>query len=84
MDKNAKKGNDKFYSSCLAVRSVSIPAFLADTPSSWALPITSINEDKLLRQLGLPKDDRKLLEGLQRSSKSMDDRLGLTEEQLSS
>jgi len=81
----SKRSNDEMYASFLTLRAVPFSAFLAAAPSNWALPVTSISEDRLLKHMGLQKADRKLLEGLQvavrTSSASLGD--GLTEEQLS-
>eukprot|EP00966_Prymnesium_polylepis_P197596 4578986-Prymnesium_polylepis.2 len=38
---------------------------MADVPPKWALPITSLNENKLLKYLGTTDVDRHLIEGLQ-------------------
>eukprot|EP00966_Prymnesium_polylepis_P304238 7029040-Prymnesium_polylepis.1 len=52
-----------------------------DAPQ-WALPISSVNEDRMLTALGLSRTDRVQIEGL--SSIKVRGGLGLTEEQLSS
>eukprot|EP00966_Prymnesium_polylepis_P133855 3094196-Prymnesium_polylepis.2 len=44
---------DEYYASCLALRSLPVDAFLSVSPPNWALPITSINEDRALAALGL-------------------------------
>jgi len=79
-------GSDAHYSSFLSVRSVSVGIFLGDAPPQYALPITSIGEDRLLRELGLPQAERNQIEGLQIGRISSDDEqsgLSLTKEQLS-
>jgi len=59
-----KKGTDDFYGGILTLRSEPVPPFLADKEPKWPLPIVSINEDKLLTNLGIPKAERDLIEGL--------------------
>ena len=56
---------DAFYASVLCLRSVPVPKFLDSAPAAWALPITSINEDRLLEELGLKRSERDQIEGLQ-------------------
>jgi len=65
-DKTSKKGNDAFYSGLLAVRSLPLPSFMgfAPQPSFAPFPITSCSEAKFLALLGLPKAERKLMQGL--------------------
>eukprot|EP00966_Prymnesium_polylepis_P323324 7379526-Prymnesium_polylepis.1 len=88
--------SDNFYASTIALRSAPIRAFASHQggkPQHWLLPITSVNEDKLLQLLGLPFADRYQVEGLQIRSAASSAALGnigigvivgLTEEQLSS
>eukprot|EP00966_Prymnesium_polylepis_P075037 1740733-Prymnesium_polylepis.1 len=57
-----KKGTDDFYGGILTLRSEPVPPFLADKEPKWPLPIVSINEDKLLTNLGIPKAERDLIE----------------------
>ena len=59
-----KKATDEYYAACLTLRAEPVPAFLLDGPSKWVLPITSMNEERLLKLLGLPKADRNQIEGL--------------------
>eukprot|EP00966_Prymnesium_polylepis_P053485 1236752-Prymnesium_polylepis.1 len=77
---------DDLYSSCLAVRSLPIGFFLSDEEPEWRLPITSINEDQLLKHLGLSGAERNQIEGLQLGARATDSNVGvsLTEDQLSS
>jgi len=86
--RSRKTGNDdaeleigSIYTSCLALRSLPIAKFLRDDPLGM-LPITSINEDRLLKELGLAREERKLIEGL--TTVNTRGSQGLTEEQLSS
>jgi hypothetical protein len=81
-EKSSKNTTDDFYASQLCVRSLPVAAFLKDAPPKWPLPITSINEDRLLRELGLTHTQRNDIEGL--SSVSVRGGRGLTEAQLSS
>eukprot|EP00966_Prymnesium_polylepis_P015278 353485-Prymnesium_polylepis.1 len=55
---------------------------MSDLPREWPLPITSINEDKLLVALGLQRSERNQIEGL--SSIKVRGGLTITEAQLSS
>mmetsp|Transcript_14795 Transcript_14795/g.39537 ORF Transcript_14795/g.39537 Transcript_14795/m.39537 type:complete len:1181 (+) Transcript_14795:3770-7312(+) len=78
---------DEYYKAQITMRSLAVPSFLAVDLSSirsWALgiPITSINEDKLLRIMRVSQVDRNHIEGL--SSMTMRGGVGLTEEQVSS
>jgi len=57
--RSKKKYTDPFYASYLTARSVPLPSFFADVPPKWALTITSINEAKLLRAMGLPQTERR-------------------------
>ena len=62
--KSSKNETDSFYAKYLALRSVPLATFLAGGPQKWALPITSIPENKLLRELGLSSQERDQIEGL--------------------
>jgi hypothetical protein len=70
------------YVEILALRSLPISDFLGDAPPKWPLAITSINEDRLLRELGLQDEERNQIEGL--SSTRVRGGISLTEEQMSS
>ena len=75
---------DPFYESCLTLRSVPVPAFLAKSVSDWVLPITSINEDRLLSIMGLSAAERSQIEGLRAEGASRGkDGPSLTEQQMS-
>ena len=80
--------NDPFYESILTLRSLPVSSFLGDGTPSWPLPITSINEDRLLVEIGLSAEERSLIEGLQNARRASvaAASLGgnLTDEQLSS
>eukprot|EP00966_Prymnesium_polylepis_P280643 6484300-Prymnesium_polylepis.1 len=80
-------GTEDFYAGVLTLRSEPVPPFLADTESKWPLPIVSINENKLLTSLGIPKAERDLIEGLRMKPSpefGVQGRYSLTEAQLSS
>jgi hypothetical protein len=62
--KASKTKTDEFYSSILGLRSEPIESFLGHAAPKWALPITSCNEDRFLKLLGLPADQRNRIEGL--------------------
>jgi len=80
--------NDSFYQSILTLRSLPISSFLGDNTPVWVLPITSINEDRFLAEIGLSTEERSLIEGLQNARRASvaASSLGgsLTDEQLSS
>jgi len=62
--KASKNVTDEFYASFLALRAEPTPTFLGHTASKWALPITSANEHRFLKLLGIPADQRNQIEGL--------------------
>lgn len=93
--KSKRMKDDEYYISCLGLRAVSVEALLADAQQKWPLQITSFNEDKVLRALGVSKAEQHQIEGLQHGQFSnnrrvaiRDDRqqagLGLTNDQLCS
>ena len=55
---------DEVYTSLLALRSVPVQLFMTEAPQPWVLPITSVNEDRLLALLGLRVTQRNQIEGL--------------------
>mmetsp|Transcript_34887 Transcript_34887/g.96346 ORF Transcript_34887/g.96346 Transcript_34887/m.96346 type:complete len:737 (-) Transcript_34887:487-2697(-) len=61
---------DAYYAATLAVRSMPVSAFMSRAVGDYPLPITSINEDRLLLELGLDHEERSQLEGLKVSQKS--------------
>jgi len=77
--KASKNTTNEFYAQYLSMRSVPLHHFLRGSPPKWALPISSINEDRLLKELGLSAADCNQLEGLhvERSPSEV----GRTEEQ---
>jgi len=84
--RQAKK-TDEFYASCLCLRSLPVKAFMSGDASKWVLPITSINEDRLLTVMGVVRAECDQIEGLQtrRSTTSGDaEAFGVREERLSS
>eukprot|EP00966_Prymnesium_polylepis_P215872 4997979-Prymnesium_polylepis.1 len=70
---------DEFYSTCLGLRSEPFAACLKRSPSAWVLPITSVSEDKFLRELGLTAAERNQIEGLHSARSSTTE--GLTQQQ---
>ena len=56
--------SDPFYNEFLGLRSLPVGTFLEGRPPKYALPITSINEDRLLLELGLSEAERNQIEGL--------------------
>ena len=77
---------EEHYASFLTLRSVSVSALLANAPLQYALQITSIGEGRLLSELGLPKEERNQIVGLQIrrfSAGEEGDGLSLTKEQIS-
>jgi len=77
---------ETFYQSYLTLRAAPLPEFLAGAPSRWPLTISTINEDRLLRELGLPTRVRNQIEGLHlgRKVRGGDDGLGADDAQLAS
>ena len=63
--------NDSLYTDHLAFRAVPVNDFLKNTALQWVLPITSINEDRLLKELGLPRDERDQIEGLHQKGQKL-------------
>eukprot|EP00966_Prymnesium_polylepis_P334234 7389619-Prymnesium_polylepis.2 len=64
-----KQEIDELYATYVALRSVPYTsAFAGDTlrAARWELPISSINEDKVLQVMGLSADERDQIEGIQR------------------
>lgn len=83
----ARVATDPYYASILALRSVPLSTFLSEAPRQWVLPITSVNENRFLIEIGLSRSERDVIEGLQTrraSAVGMRDIFGLTEEQLAS
>ena len=79
---------DESYAQCLSIRSIPFARSARDAPEGGgAMQMSSINEDFLLAQLGLPRTERDLIEGLQTRrilSAGANSGFGLTEEQISS
>ena len=79
--KRAKGLTDPSYAACLALRSHPVNKFFAqEMRPDWVLPISSINEDRLLMEMGLTQEQRNQIEGL--ASVRMRSQLGLTPQQL--
>jgi len=78
-DSSAKRGADDLYISCLGLRTIQVKFFLGDAPLQWPLNITSINEDRLLKEMGLSRAERDQIEDL--SSASVIEGQDLTEAQ---
>jgi len=73
---------DDFYASYLSLRTEPIASFMERRQSKWALPITSVNEDRYLRLLGISVLERNTIEGLMGGrAQSTAALLGLTGEQ---
>mmetsp|Transcript_1998 Transcript_1998/g.5040 ORF Transcript_1998/g.5040 Transcript_1998/m.5040 type:complete len:1003 (+) Transcript_1998:348-3356(+) len=79
-----KNGTDAYYACHLSLRSEPLPVFLGAAPPKWALPITSINEDRYLKELGLSFTHRYEIEGLLSGHGASVSAAGLTEEQKTS
>jgi hypothetical protein len=71
---------ETFYTECIAVRSLPVPSFLANERGKRHLPITSMKEDRLLREMGVTSAERHQIEGL--STISTRNGVALTEAQL--
>ena len=56
---------ETYYASLLAFRSLPFQNFSEDLPPKWPLPISSVNEDRFLTEIGLAFNDRYEIEGLQ-------------------
>jgi len=69
LDKRAGtvKEVDSRYTAILSLRSVPMRAFMSNAPSAWALPITSVSENSLLKAMGISAVERNHIEGLQSS-----------------
>jgi len=100
----AQAPTDEFYSSCVCLRSVPLPIFLRKpnsdshkllpsvVPGKGVVTISSINEDRLLAKLGVPRVERYQIEGIIRKmvhdgqalTAAATSNVRLTEEQLSS
>jgi hypothetical protein len=59
------KHTDDLYSSYLSLRSRPFKDFVGGAEPKWVLPMSSVNEDCLLQHLGLSRDERMQMEGLQ-------------------
>ncbi|KAL1496398.1 hypothetical protein AB1Y20_016353 [Prymnesium parvum] len=79
--KRAKHATDPHFATHLCLRTVPVSDFLVAEDNGWVLPITSVNEDVLLKELGLSQLDRHQMEGL--TFRSADVPSSLTEAQLS-
>jgi len=83
--RSASSANDELYTSILTLRSLPLSEFFKHGAPHWPLTISSINEDRLLKELKLPEAERRQIEGLMvRGSSWVDGEAGLTEEQMSS
>ena len=83
LDRRASKIKvaDSHYTAILSLRPESMRAFMSGAPSTWALPITSVNEDALLKAMGVSAVERNQIEGLQVMQSSHGGVPILTEEQ---
>jgi len=78
-----KNKTDKYFSYYLTLRSEPVTSFLRLATPKSELPISSINEDRMLKELGVRVSERNLIEGLALGSGS-NAGIGLTEEQQTS
>eukprot|EP00966_Prymnesium_polylepis_P047584 1101873-Prymnesium_polylepis.1 len=82
-----KLTTDPFYASCLCLRSIPVEHFLRSTATSslpCPLPISSINEDRLLKEMGIAAPERREIEALMvQPSDYEPDGAALTEQQRS-
>jgi len=81
------KYTNEYYAGILTLRSMPAASYLnASISSPWVLPITSMNEDRVLKELGLSEVERSQVEGLSIRGKSLEtsEGFGMTEEQISS
>jgi len=82
-----KAFTDDFYAGCLTLRSMPVGTFLGNAPPRWLLQISSINEDRLLKEMGITDAERNQIEGLQvgvsSSASKSSTTIGLSEAQLS-
>lgn len=74
--KSSKGPQDEFYKSVLSLRSLPIAQFLEGNTNKYAMTITSINEDRLLQELRLPKSERILIEGVHIPASSSSEKRG--------
>ena len=79
--KASKIVTDEFYASILALRAEPVSVFLGHATPKFVLPITSVNEDKFLKLLRLPVDERCQIEGLLVGRSSPRGTAAVTEEQ---
>eukprot|EP00966_Prymnesium_polylepis_P018815 433304-Prymnesium_polylepis.2 len=65
--RNEKSSNptDAFYARYLSLRTQPLVVFLDHNVPDAELPISSVNKDRLFKELGLSGAERKLIEGLQ-------------------
>jgi len=72
---------DPFYASYLSLRALPLSA-MRSSQTKWALPITSMNEDRLLKELGVSDVVRNQIEGLtaKASSSSRTNGVALTDD----
>eukprot|EP00966_Prymnesium_polylepis_P327042 7382910-Prymnesium_polylepis.1 len=66
----SKRSTNEYYAECLSLRSLPASDFLSTAAPRWPLPITSFNEDKFLRLIGLSRLDCNQIEGLPSSGSS--------------
>jgi hypothetical protein len=59
-----RQRTDELYAGILTMRSRPFKEFWSDMPRAWPLTISSVQEDTLLRAMGLSKHERNELEGL--------------------
>ena len=64
--KSSKKKTDDFYAGYLSLRTANVETFLNAVRHYDEMNITSIEEDRLLREMGLSASERHIIEGLRR------------------
>ena len=62
---SSKKLTDELYAGLLSVRSAPMASFLKDAPSRARVYMTSLDENGLLKRIGVTRADRDRIEGLQ-------------------
>jgi len=62
-DSGARQATDPLYTSCLSIRSSPISHFLDDDKPQWPVPISSVNELRMLSLLGLTPAEQNQIAG---------------------
>jgi len=80
---SAQSQMDGLYANCLGIPSLPLQLFLKGAAPTAVLTMTSVNEDRLLQVMAVPRAERDQIEGLQ-SSGNVRSGIGLTLEQIAS